>query len=274
MTPPRRPHPGPSPTPVPDAEALLASPDAMVDIAAAALHARAAELDAQGDVRGLDAWPELRFHPALAHAFTAAGLGVAREAVYPGQVEDAARRRALRRERERCDLVLLPRPGGRLLDPVSDLVERDELSRTLFGMVEAPPDPAAVRVEDAYWLEVKVVGQFCFTDGWSGPNKAYSTELVRALRDADKLAEDPRITRGAVLVVLFTADRRTADHDLRVAWDRAAERGSGVRHFSAARFPITDRIGNALCTLCWTPASCGTAAADGPGNAAGAEGGD
>lgn len=246
--------------PGPDhAERVLTHPEALVDIALAALREKALNLDAENAVHGLDAHEELWFHPLLADGFAAAGLGVAREALYPGNVEALARLRARRAQRERCDLVLLPRAGARLLDPVARSIERDDIGTTLFAPVaeHLPPEPSGVAPADAYWMEVKVVGQFCFTDGWSGPNRAYAAELTGAIADVAKIGRDPHIRRGGLLLVLFTADQRTADHDIDVALTRASERGVRSRAPARARTPITDRIGNALCTLVLVPADCG-----------------
>ncbi|QYU66125.1 hypothetical protein J4558_14085 [Leptolyngbya sp. 15MV] len=145
--------------PGPDhAERVLTHPEALVDIALAALREKALNLDAENAVHGLDAHEELWFHPLLADGFAAAGLGVAREALYPGNVEALARLRARRAQRERCDLVLLPRAGARLLDPVARSIERDDIGTTLFAPVaeHLPPEPSGVAPADAYWMEVKV----------------------------------------------------------------------------------------------------------------------
>jgi len=244
-----------------DAETLLSHPEALVDALASVLAARNTALDAEQAVRGLDALSEVEFHPMLAQAFGALGLGVAREALYPGEVERSARLRAKRAERERCDLVLLPSPGATLIDPVRRRMERDDAAQTLFASVakEQPREEASIAPEDAFWLEVKIVGQFAYTNGWTGANSTYSSELARALADLPKIARDPSIHRGGLLLILFTRDRETGDHDLRVLAERASSRGEPMRSPVSARFPIADRIGNALCTLWLAPARCGSA---------------
>lgn len=233
---------------------LLASADALVDVAAAACVQREAELRLEQAVRGLDALDELEFHPLLASAFLAAGLGVVREAVYPAEVAAARPRRS---ERQRCDLVLLPAPGT-LLDPVAERLERDDLAASLFAPVASRLPPATgTRPEDAYWLEVKTVGQFTFTDGWSGPNRSYSSDMARTLTDLDKLGCDPHIHRAGLILILFSRDQATADHDLDALYDQAIANAAPTLHPSRARLPILDRIGNGLCTLCLFPVRCG-----------------
>jgi hypothetical protein len=238
-------------------EHLLSNPEVLVDAIKDILAARALQLDAEQAIRGLDALPELGFHPVLAAGLSAHGLGVVREALFPGDVEAMARRRVKRAERERCDLVLLPRPDAMLLDPVRQHVERDEMQRTLFAAIQPRAPAEGVRPEDAYWLEVKAVGQFTYTNGWLGPNGAYASELTRATSDLDKIARDRHILRGGLLIILFTRDRATADHDLGVLLDRCLARDVPMRTPSIARFAIGDRMGNALCTLWLAPARCG-----------------
>ncbi len=230
-----------------------------MDALGAELSARAAALDGEQAVRGLDALSEVEFHPLLAQAFVGMGLGVAREAVYPGQIELASRVRARRAERERCDLVLLPLPGASLRDPVRERIHRDEELGTLFGSLAPTPHEDRIAPEDAFWLEIKVVAQFAYTNGWTGPNRAYASELTRALADLPKIARDPSIHRGGLLLIAFTRDRATAEHDLGVLRERAIERDEPMRPPVHVSFHIGDRIGNAACTLWLAPARCGSA---------------
>lgn len=235
---------------------LLSSVDALVDVAAAALSQREAELRLEQAVRGLDALEELEFHPLLSAAFSAAGLGVVREAVYPAEV--ASRARPRRSERRRCDLVLLPGPGT-LLDPVAARVESEAVAGSLFGAVAEKLEPATAggtRPEDAYWLEVKTVGQFAFVDGWSGPNRSYSSDMARALSDLDKLGGDGHIHRAGLALILFTRDQATADHDIDALYGQAIANAAPTLSPSRARLPIVDRIGNGLCTVCLFPVRC------------------
>ena len=90
------------------------------------------------------------------------------------------------------------------------------------------------------------VGQYTL----DGANAAYSSELMHPVRqDVAKLARDPDIRHAAVLLVLFTAGREVAEHDLSV-WERHCIRHDlpiappAMRHVE-----INDRLGNALCSV-------------------------
>jgi hypothetical protein len=225
-------------------------PDQIADLAAGELQARAEALRLEQAVRGLDALQETEFHPIIADGLAAAGFGVACEFPYPGVV---FRRRFS--ERERCDLVLTPSPEVAIADPVEVVKQAEAAAATLFASTEAAaPAPEGIPPEEAYWLEVKLVGQFCFSNGVPGPNRTYASELLRnAASDIPKLARDPRIRHGAVLLVLFTADRPTADHDLAALMHRCLDKELPVSSPSLARFEIPDMIGNTLCTVAVVP---------------------
>src|SRR4051812_47058052 len=112
-------------------------------------HSRAAQ--AEQAVYGLDALTEVQLHPLLAHAFSAAGLGVRREWPYPGIAEKRPKFAA----RNRCDLVLTTPPGIELLDPVAELLQTDKAAGTLFESVAVKPARAsrpACHATDAFWL--------------------------------------------------------------------------------------------------------------------------
>lgn len=204
--------------------------ESIADLIEAGLSAEAARLDREQAVLGIDALDELAHHPVLRRALAAGDYGVVREQRYPS---DAARRR--RSEGERCDIVLTERTESRLLDPL--------LEGTLFGHLGCPP-------EDALWLEVKVVGQFAVFEGYSRPNPAYSAVLLQDVaRDVRKLSGDERIAWGAEVIVLYAADRATAEHDLGALWTRAVERGLPVSAPVVRGFEITDRLGNAWCAV-------------------------
>lgn len=224
----------------------------IVDIAAEGLRAHAARLDLEQAVHGLDALSEVEFHPLLAGAFRESGMGVFPEWPYPGEVS----RRAKHAERERCDLVLTRGPGE-LVDPVAILKERDAAEGTLFAGISGTGERGTAHLwhpEDAFWLEVKVVGQFCFTSGVPGPNRTYSSELGRLpAGDLAKLAREARVAHGALMVIAFTGDRETADHDVGVFIHRCLDRQLPVRTPSTARFLIADRIGNAHCSVVAVP---------------------
>lgn len=164
------------------------------------------------------------------------------------------------RDRMRCDLVLTTSPGQQLsdalLDEKQDRKRKAEARGTLFELAAAAPappalSPNALRPEDAFWLEVKSVAQFDLSSGVPGFARAYSSSLVKSLTgDLFKLAEDPRIERGGVLLVLFTLDQATADHDLPLAIHKCLDKDLPIASPEIRRLTITDRLGNGLCTLC------------------------
>jgi hypothetical protein len=231
------------------------NPEAVADAAANALSRRASELRLEQSVRGLDGLDEVSLHPILSAGFAEAGFGVYPEHPYPGEVQ----RRARRAERERCDLVLTPEAGQVLLDPVAELRQRDAASGTLFEPMAASiaaraTAARAVPPEDACWVEVKAVGQFTFTAGVPGPNRAYTSELLGGpVEDLIKLEWERAIRFGAALVVLFTADAPTAQHDLGVLMHRCLDREVPVQTPVVRHFPIPDLIGNADCAVCLIP---------------------
>jgi len=164
-------------------------------------------------VYGLDSLDEVGLHPVLAQGFEGAGLGVYRERVYPGEIE----RRSKGNARARCDLVLTRDPSARLLDPVQELLTLDAAAGTLFEPVAESMGGSerVTEVGEAFWLEVKAVGQFGIGPGVPGPNKQYASLLVTGpAGDIGKIAGEPMINAGAVLVILFAEDERTARHDL------------------------------------------------------------
>ena len=204
--------------------------DDVADALAAGLARAADDVEREQAVRGLDARAELELHPLLHDALRARGLGVAAEVRFP---RDRPKRR--RTEGARCDMVLTP--GGR---PLADPGEQ-------LGLFTAPD---AVALEDAAWLEVKVVAQF----REEGPNRAYAAALQRPVwRDVEKLAGDPDIRLAAVVLILFTEDLEVATHDLGV-WSAGARlRGLPLAPAVRRDLPIGDRLGNRLCTVAVFP---------------------
>lgn len=198
----------------------------IADALHAALAAESARLDLEQSPCGIDALDELGLHPILGRGLAETGWGVYPEQVYP---QDARPRH--RNDCERCDLVLTP--GQRELhEPWRE--------PTLFD----PPDP--VTLDDAFWLEVKVVAQHTT----EGANGRYSAQLLTdARRDVDKLSRSPGILRSALLIVLFAADRRTAEHDLAAWLDHCLRHGLSVQSPSVRLFEIADRLGNRVCAL-------------------------
>ena len=207
----------------------------------------------QQAVRGIDGVDEVVLHPVIAKGLQASGFGVLREQGYPGQPQD----RPADRDRERCDLVLLPSQGKTLADPLIRVREQDRAAGTLFETVEhdRPDEPDAIAVGDAYWLEVKVVGQFQIVDGYAHSNAAYASELVRSIaQDVRKLSRDESIELGGLLLVLFTRDEQIARHDLTMALHRCLDQDVPLGQPDVEVFPITDRIGNTMCLLALVPA--------------------
>jgi hypothetical protein len=223
----------------------------IADVAAAGLRERSSALQFEQAVRGLDAMAEVEFHPLLAAAFEGAGFGVHREFPYPGQPGGRPRHA----ERERCDLVLTAEPGLAIRDPVAELRTRDAAEGTLFEpLADALAVAPGAGPDEACWLEVKLVGQFCFNAGVPGPNRAYSSEILTlAAADIPKLARDRLIRHAALLLILFTADRETAEHDLAAFAHRCLDKDLPVVSPSIARFGVPDLIGNTVCSVCVMP---------------------
>lgn len=243
------------------------SSDDLLSLIADALVERELELREEQAVHGLDSLSEVQLHPTIAAGLEATGFGVLREHLYPAQWKRArGKRRALPddSQRQRCDVVITPRAGQVLVDELVIQREiasvRDAAAGTLFQpLVEGTPDAALnspmlekqkelVSPADAYWLEVKLVGQFCYTDGFAGPNRTYTSELTRGVpMDLRKLRDDPAIVRAGALLLHFAADEAIARHDLAQLIHRCVDRGLRVRPPSVRVVPIQDRIGNAVC---------------------------
>lgn len=214
------------------------------EVLSAGLQRRERDLRAEQAVRGLDAMKELDLHDLLAESCADAGFGVLREVGYP-TLHAAARHP----DRLRCDIVLTPLAGQTLADPLEAARERS--AATLFADV-APtsPEAALVGARDCLWIEIKAVAQFAYVRGVPGPNRGYAAALVQALRsDLDKLAADPAIDQGLVVLVLFTQDERTARNDIIAAANRCLDHAAAIASLSSRSFPLADRVGNACCTV-------------------------
>jgi hypothetical protein len=208
-------------------------------------------------VRGIEALDELDVQGLLARGLAAQGpgqtpaWGVLREVPYPTPPQ----RRALRRDRARCDIVLTARAGDVLTDLVVRARERDAIEGTLFASLledqdANAPEERTVGPEEAMWIEVKTLGQYAYRDGVPGPNRAYASELCQGvLSDARKLGADPRIGHGAALCVLFAASEEVARHDAGVAVHRMLDQGAPIASMEIICFPIPDRIGNGVCAV-------------------------
>jgi hypothetical protein len=180
---------------------------------------------------GLDSWSELALHEVLAAAIVDAGLFVAREQRYPG-----ARQKRQKTSGQRCDLVVTA--GGPLV--------KEQSTVELF----APPPLEAQR---AAWIEVKVLKQF----GASGPNHGWERSLVRPpVKDVARLANDADLGLRGLLLVLFTASRDVALHDLQVWRDHVVEQGFSLRAPCWRHLPLVDRRGNAVCTAALFVVDC------------------
>lgn len=198
----------------------------LLDALEAGLRAIAAEIDAEQSVYGLDARDEVALHPVIERACREVGYGVHREEPYPA---DRKRRKAS--EGERCDFVLTPdaRP---LVQP--------ERAATLFETENA------VAVDDAFWLEMKVVHQHTP----DGPNPRYSAQFLSVTRgDLSKLSKDDAILHAGLLIVLFTADESVAEHDLAVWYNRCLDRGLPLEAPYRRSIPLTNRHGNGCLSL-------------------------
>ena len=209
---------------------MLYSISVIADVVEATLAAEADRLEQEQSVTGLDGYDELGLHPILKAGLQQDGYGVFAEQRYPSD-------RSIRNhsEGERCDLVLTP-DGRPLAAP--------DREPTLFD----PPD--AVALSDAFWLEVKVVGQFTT----EGPNPKYSSALLStAPRDVSKLSRDRRITHAGLLIVLFGSDTEVVDHDFDACLSRFLDRRLPVGIPVRRSFSISARIGNGICACALLP---------------------
>lgn len=202
----------------------------VLDACVAALRDRANRLDEEQAQRGIDWLDEVGLHPIVRQGLADAGFGVHPEQRYPS---GAINRR--RNEGERCDLVLTPKPGRPLTDPL--------LAGTLFASAGTP-------LADALWIEIKSVGQFHAVEGAPRPNTAYASGLTSAVfSDARKLAREDAIVAAAILLIAFVQSEAVADNDLAVWRERAIRRSVPVSTPLRGGFAITDRIGNAWCAV-------------------------
>ena len=220
----------------------------LVEIAAQTLRDRDLALREEQAVSGLDALDEVGLHPLLGEGFRGRGLGVHPEQVYAGVVQD----RAIRRDRERCDLVLAHDPEARLIDPVTELVEIDRASGTLFEPVAESmvPEGRVVEAGEAYWLEVKTVSQISYVSGTPGPNSAYATQLVGGpAADIVKLAREPTIEHGGAMMILFAQDMHTIEHDIGQMFHRLLDKDLPISETVWEAFEIEDRAGNGACVV-------------------------
>lgn len=193
---------------------------------------------------GIDSLSEREVQAILADGWRSAALRVWREWPFPANPDPRLRLT----ERERCDLILAPPGAGDLLDPSAELREALAAKGTLFE--SALPARRATSPADAFWLEIKVAGQFACVDAVPSPNRRYAHDLVGGLRaDLAKLARDPAIVHAGAMLVLFTDSASTAAHDLAIAFHRLLDAGCEFRSPATRSFAIADRIGNGACTV-------------------------
>ncbi len=224
------------------------SADAIVHAAAEGLRVFAEALDAEQAVHGVDALEEIDLHPVIGKGLTSAGWGLAAEQPYPS----SPLARPQDRDRLRCDLVLLPRPGQILADSILQQRERDRAATTLFAEVaeRMMPDVDAVDPREAMWIEVKAVGQFTPLRGASDPNPTYGSEMVRGpLADLRKLAGDPIIEHAGAMLIVMCERPEVAEHDLGIVTHRCLDAGLNVAAPVIASIPIVNRMGNACAAV-------------------------
>jgi hypothetical protein len=215
-----------------------------LDIARAVLDGLARDEEAlklEQAVSGLDALAEVRLHESIARALETTGFGVLREVPFPSLTPEQKRDP----QRQRCDVVLTPRVGERVKDVIRTRKAKKKAEALLFACEEEE----GAAPEECLWIEVKCVGQFTYTHGVPGPNRAYASELTGAVRrDVVKLASDALIESAAALVVLFSESRTVAEHDLGVAANRALDRGAVIKRVRMEHAAVLDRIGNRVMT--------------------------
>lgn len=203
----------------------------LADAVTRGLQERAQFDDQEQAVYGFDHLDELGLHPLIQQSLLDVGFGVWPEQHYPSDWN-----KPRRSEGKRCDLAITPSPQRPLRDPV--------IKATLFD------NPNAVDPQDAYWLEIKTVAQF----ETAGPFPRYSAEMLATVtQDIKKLWTDGIIAHAGLLLVLFTADQATAEHDLGAWHHRCLDKGYPVAAPAIEGFPITDRIGNAWCSVALFP---------------------
>lgn len=223
------------------------NPDSICEFARRAIQEREQELRIEQAVAGLDSLEELAIHAVLRRGYSPMGT-VLSEIPFPG---DRASRAPFR-DRERCDLVLLPDGYDALRDPVADNREQDQIAGTLFAgaLGSRESDSSECSTRDAYWLEVKVAHQFHTADAEARPNRGYASQVVALpARDIKKISRDPQIAHAGVLLILFADSEATAKHDIAQASHRFLSRDLPIRSPASVGFAITDRIGHSWCEL-------------------------
>ncbi len=202
----------------------------------------------QNAYQGLDSLAEIQLHPLLCQAFADSCLGVLREISYPSSPKS----RPNESQRQRCDLVLTPNAGQRLFDPIDEQRAQDQALGTLFESYANQHEPNSddALPQDAFWIEIKSVGQFSYVDGVPGPNPKYTNELLIGPKaDVVKLASDPLIHHGASLIVLFSEHQETGPHDIAASATAMLDHDLPISVPILESFEITNYAGNGWCTL-------------------------
>lgn len=201
---------------------------------------------------GIDSLCEVELHPFLCQSFTNSAFGVQREVRYPS----SALSRPTESQRKRCDLVLTPSQEMSIFDPIHEQRLVDELAQTLFaGHLDAQTHKDSVcQPQEAYWIEVKVVGQFQYVDGVPMPNSAYAAELTIGPKlDVIKLASEPIIHAGAILVIVFTELKEAGPHDIGHAVGLWIDQELPISIPEIRSFPIPNYGGNEWCSIGLVP---------------------
>ncbi len=176
-----------------------------------------------------------------------------REQPYPGAFSSLP----LPRDRERCDLVVLPEGKSRLLDPLEVVRELQAREATLFAAIDEDNDAVssnAAAPEDAFWLEIKAVAQYAYVDDVPGPNPAYTSQLTRGpALDVMKLSREPMVDAGGVGVVLFSADPAGVTHDFGIMLSKMMDRDLPISSPAIEIVEIGDRAGNMCAGVCVVP---------------------
>jgi len=215
---------------------------------AAGLARAEAQLKCEQAVHGLDALDEVHLHPILAQGFDNILYSVFREVPYPGQPEKIPKER----ERQRCDLVITAAGSAGIIDDIHRRKEIQCAAQTLFAPLAqtmTEPDGQLTEPGNAFWLEVKTIGQYHIMEGYAGPNRKYTSAFSVCRADLRKLAAARDIVRAALAIVLFCADETIGQHDLTAFMHTCLDRHLPVQSLRTASIPIANRIGNQSCTI-------------------------
>ena len=203
----------------------------LADQLAAVIQKAEADLRLEQAVYGLDARDERQLQQLLATGLREINAyEVAREVHYPSS---AGKKRT---HRQRCDLVL---------SPIGRPLKLDFEPATLFD----PPNQCPP--SEGLWLEVKIAYQF--REGGrrhGGYGKQWREAVVEDLK---KMAAEPLIHDGGLVLIVFNESREVLDKDLELFEDVLMRKEvlAGFRHVRT--IPITERIGHTLCSVAVWP---------------------